>query len=167
MDIIKAIPSDLVEIMYLLRVCVKDMNEKGMKQWNNVYPDLLLMKKNLYGGLIYLAKERGVCKGMVTLNQEMPEDYNEILTNTDDKKTLFIQWLAVHPKWQNKGISKMLMDFAENFAKENGYKSILLDVFNNHEIAHQICQKYNYHEVGKFHSTMQKIAYVCYEKELE
>ena len=32
MEIRKAIPSDLVEILYLLRVCIKDMNEKGMKQ---------------------------------------------------------------------------------------------------------------------------------------
>ena len=167
MEIIKAIPSDLVEIMYLLRVCVKDMNEKGMKQWNNAYPDATLMKKNLYSGIIYLVKDKGVCKGMVTLNNEMPEDYSEIIEINNHKKTMFIQWLAVHPKWQNKGISKMLMDFAEDFAKKNKFNSILLDVFSNHEIAHQICQKYNYHEVGKFHSSQQKIAYICYEKEIK
>ena len=166
MEIIKAVPSDLVEIMFLLRECVKDMNEKGMKQWNNVHPDGSLMKKNLYKELIYLVKDKGVCKGMVTLNPEMPEDYNGITSHEGKGKTLYIQWLAVHPKWQNRGISKMLMDYSEEFAKKNGFNSILLDVYNNHELAHQICQKYNYHEIGKFHSSMQKIAYVCYGKEI-
>lgn len=166
MEITKALPSDLIEIMYLLRVCVSDMNERGLKQWNNVYPGGSLMKQNLYKGLIYIVRETGVCKGMVTLNPEMPEDYKEMKPVVDESKTLYIQWLAVHPNWQKRGISKLLMDFAEDYARANGYKSILLDVFNNHEFAHQICQKYNFREIGKFHSSLQRIAFVCYGKEV-
>ncbi|MFO7658840.1 MAG: GNAT family N-acetyltransferase [Bacteroidales bacterium] len=167
MEIIKAIPSDLVEIMYLLRVCVKDMNEKGMKHWNNVFPEGSLMKKNLNNGLIYLVKEKGVCKAMMTLNAEMPEDYKSISLPDKTGKTLFIQWLAVHPKWQQKGISKMLLDYAENFALDNGFQSIMLDVFSNHEMAHQICEKNDYHQIGTFHFSLQKAPFVCYGKELK
>ncbi|MBN2612573.1 MAG: GNAT family N-acetyltransferase [Bacteroidales bacterium] len=167
MEIIKAIPSDLVEIMYLLRVCVRDMNEKGMKHWNNVYPEGSLMRKNLYNGLIYLVKDKGVCKAMMTLNPEMPEDYKSMAIAGIAEKTLFVQWFAVHPKWQQKGISKMLMDFAENFARTNGFHSIMLDIYSNHELAQQICQKNDYNQIGTFHSAMQKDPFVCYSKELK
>ena len=52
MEIRKAIPSDLVEILYLLRVCIKDMNEKGMKQWNSAHPESGVIKRNLEEGYL-------------------------------------------------------------------------------------------------------------------
>ncbi|NJK86905.1 MAG: hypothetical protein HC906_13930 [Bacteroidales bacterium] len=63
MEIVKANPYHLVEIMYLLRVCIKDMNEKGMKQWNNTYPDGGLIKSLLADGKIFLPRRVVLPKG--------------------------------------------------------------------------------------------------------
>lgn len=164
MEIRKAIPSDLVEILYLLRVCIKDMNEKGMKQWNSAHPETAIIKKNLEEGFIYLLKDKGVCRGMVTLTPEIPVDHEDLNLSDNKKKALYLQWMAVHPYWQGKGIAKMLLDFAENHARTNKYDMIQIDVFSKHDMAHQICQKNEFSETGKFHSSFQKIPFICYEK---
>jgi hypothetical protein len=78
MEIIQAKPTDLIEILYLLRVCILDMNAKGLKHWNSAYPGPELIQQDLDSGSIYLAKEKGVCKGMVTLNEHEPADYKQI-----------------------------------------------------------------------------------------
>ena len=164
MEIRKAIPSDLVEILYLLRVCIKDMNEKGMKQWNSAHPESGVIKRNLEEGYIYLLKDKGVCKGMVTLTPEVPVDHKDLNLSGDNRKVLYIQWMAVHPNWQGRGIARMLLEYAENHARKNKFDMIQIDVFSEHDLAHQICQKKEFTEAGKFHSSFQKIPFICYEK---
>ncbi len=164
MEIRKAIPSDLVEILYLLRVCIQDMNEKGMKQWNSAHPEAVVIKKNLDNGFIYLLKDKGVCKGMVTLTPEIPADHENMTFAGNDRKVLYLQWMAVHPNWQGQGIAKQLLDFAEDHARTNKYDAIQIDVFSKHDMAHQICNKNEFTEAGQFHSSFQKIPFICYEK---
>lgn len=165
MEIVKATPNDLIEVMYLLRVCIKDMNDKGLKHWNSSYPDGKLMRYLLEEGKIYMAKDLGVPKGMISISQQMPEDYKPLL-NGDETKTLYLQFLAVHPIWRGRGIAKMLIEFAENFGKTNGFHNIKLDILSEDSV-NQFMLKKNYSEIGKFHSTVQKIPYICYEKVLD
>jgi ribosomal protein S18 acetylase RimI-like enzyme len=167
MEIRKAIPSDLVEILYLLRVCVKDMNEHGMKQWNSAHPEVKVIRKNLDEGFIYLLKDQWVCKGMVTLTPEIPVDHEDLNFSGSGRNILYLQWMAVHPYWQGQGIAKMLLDFAENYARKNKYEMIQIDVFSDHDLGQQICHKNEFTEVGKFHSTFQKIPFICYEKRIK
>lgn len=167
MEIVNAIPADLVEIMYLLRVCVKDMNEKGMKQWNSVHPDAAIIKRNLSNGFIYLIKDKGVCKGMVTLTAEQPEDHIGLNSGSNGKRVLYLQWMAVHPFWQGTGISRILLEYAEDFARKNSYDTMQLDIFSNHELTEVISKNNDFTELGKFHSSFQKTPFICYEKVLK
>ncbi len=75
MNILLAKDTDLIEILYLLRVCVLDMNMKGLKHWNSACPGAEQMQKDLDNKSIYLVKDRGVCKGMITLDEQEPDDY--------------------------------------------------------------------------------------------
>ena len=138
MEIIQAKPTDLIEILYLLKVCILDMNPKGLKHWNSAFPGTEVIQSDLENGTIYLVKDRGVCKGMVTLNDHEPEDYKSVAFQAGIKKPLYLQNLAVHPKWQGKGIATLMVDFAQKFAKENGFDSIRLDVFKPSESAQTI-----------------------------
>jgi ribosomal protein S18 acetylase RimI-like enzyme len=167
MEIRKAIPSDLVEILFLLRVCIKDMNEKGMKQWNSAHPETSIIRKNLDEGFIYLLKDNGVCKGMVTLTSEVPADHAGSEFSDSSGKVLYMQWMTVHPYWQGQGIAKMLLDFGEEYARKNKFKTIQIDVFSKHDLAQQLCHKNEFTEVGKFHSAFQKIPFICYEKAIK
>jgi GNAT superfamily N-acetyltransferase len=166
MEILQARPSDLIEILYLLKVCVLDMNQKGLKHWNNTCPGSARIQKDLTGGLIYLAKEKGVCKGMITLSDQEPEDYKQIGFKPGAEKPLYLQHLAVHPRWQGKGIARLLIEFAQQAAKERGFDAVRLDVFKTSETARQFCMKQSFMEVAPFHTAYQQIPYLCYEKKL-
>jgi GNAT superfamily N-acetyltransferase len=166
MDIIQAKSTDLIEILYLLRICIQDMNAKGQKHWNNCVPSVDDIQLDLDKGFIYLIKDKGVCKGMITLNEQEPEDYKKLSFNSSGKKPLFLQNIAVHPRWQGMGIATQLVNFAQQVAREKGYDCLRLDVFKPSDKARQLCEKQLFKEVASFHSAFQQIPFVCYEKQV-
>jgi ribosomal protein S18 acetylase RimI-like enzyme len=60
----------------------------------------------------------------------------------------------------------MMVDFAQKIAREKGFDSIRLDVFQPSAGARQLYEKQDFKEVASFLSTYQKIPFVCYEKQL-
>lgn len=166
MEILQAKPIDFVEILYLTKVCTADMNARGFTHWNSAYPDAGLLQQDLDNGSIYLMKDRGVCKGMVTLSGNAPEAYGQLPFSAAHKKPLYMMRMAVHPLWQGKGIAKSLIEFAQRMARENGYDCIRVDVYQTSEEAKQLCIGQNFKEVGTFQADYQRISFLCYEKQL-
>jgi len=166
MEIKQAKSTDLVEILYLLKVCISDMNAKGLRHWNSAFPGNDQIRKDLREGSIYLAKDKGVCKGMVTLNDTEPEEYREMNFHSADAKPLFLHRMAVHPVWQGKGIARFMVDFAQKMAREKGFTCIRLDTYQSSEDARHLCKKLSFKEIGSFQANYQRIPYICYEKEL-
>ena len=166
MEINQAKPTDLIEILYLLKVCTRDMNANGQIFWNSCFPPTESVQSDLANGFIYLTKDKGVCKGMITLNVNEPEEYKDLNLSTSAKKTLYLQNIAVHPRWQGTGIATQMINFAQKFAREQGYDSIRLDIFKQSEQARQLCEKQLFKEVASFHADYQKVPFICYEKQL-
>ena len=166
MEINQAKPTDLIEILFLLKVCTLDMNAKGMKHWNSAYPGADIIKNDLLNGSIFLIKDKGVCKGMVTLNDREPEDYKDLVFENSKHKPPYLQNMAVHPRWQGMGIATQLVNFAQEFARNNGFDCIRLDVFKPSERARQLYEKQSFKEISSFQASYQKIPFVCYEKQL-
>jgi GNAT superfamily N-acetyltransferase len=166
MEIIQAKSNDLVEILYLLKVCTRDMNSRGLRHWNSAFSPAEQIDRDVLDGHIYLVKDRGVCKGMVTLNETEPEDYRQMNLSSVDCKPLFVYCMAVHPTWQGKGIARMMIDYAQKMAKKNGFTCIRLDIYQTSEDARQLCEKLSFKEIGSFQANYQRIPYVCYEKQL-
>ncbi len=166
MNIIRAKSTDLIEVLFLLRVCIREMNSQGLKHWNSSSPDVEDIKADLEKGLIYLVKDKGVCKGMVTLNDTQPDEYKSLTFPSGLNKPLYLKNMIVHPKWQGKGIATMMIEFAQNHARSMGFDCIRLDVFMPSDKARQLYEKQLFREVTTFHSDFQKIPYICYEKQL-
>ena len=166
MEIIQAKDKDLIEILYLLKVCILDMNKKGLKHWNSAYPDVESIQTDLLKGAIYLLKDKGVCKGMLTLNDAEPEEYRDITWPENSSKPLYLHRMAIHPKWQGLGLAKRLIDFTNDYARRNGFQCIRLDVFSPSDHARQLYEKQDFQEIGVFHAAYQKVPYICYEKQL-
>jgi len=166
MEIIQAKSTDLVEILYLLKVCTRDMNSKGLRYWSSAFPAADQIDRDVLNGHIYLVKEKGVCKGMVTLDSTEPEDYRQMNLSPDNSRPLFVYCMAVHPMWQGKGIARMMIEFAQEMARKNGFTCIRLDIYQSSEDARQLCEKLSFREIGSFQANYQRIPYVCYEKQL-
>lgn len=166
MNIVKAVQNDLVEVLFLLRECILDLNNKGLKHWNNSFPGTELIQRELDNGLIFLYKEKGVAKAIMTLTGEEPEEYKHVDWKSSNEKILYLLRLAVHPRWQDTDIARKMVEFAEKYAKENGYSTIRLDVFSGDTANAKIYAETGFKETGEFHSSFQKIPYSCYEKGL-
>lgn len=166
MEIMQAKDADFIEILYLLRVCILDMNQKGLKHWNSVYPGPDIVREDLTKSTIYLAKDKGVCKGMVTIDSDEPEEYKGISWSNVAQKPLFLHRLAVHPIWQGQGIAGMLLHFAEEFAVKNGFDSLRIDVHSSSTHAGNLCTKNKFNQAGSFFSLFQQQAFVCYDKKI-
>jgi ribosomal protein S18 acetylase RimI-like enzyme len=166
MEINQAKKSDLIEILFLMRACILEMNAKGLKHWNNTVPGPEVIQTDLDEGKIYLIKDKGICKGMVTLNEQIPEEYKALDINGNNKKTLYLRNMAVHPRWQGTGIASQIMDFVMNFAREKGFECIRLDVFETSAKARKMYEKNMFTEVTSFYASYQKIPFICYEKNI-
>jgi GNAT superfamily N-acetyltransferase len=166
MEIKQATSSEFVEVLYLIRECVKDMNSKGLKQWNNASPSPGQLKEELEKGTIFLFQERGIVKGLMKLSDELPSEYAGIDWKSSMEKPLFIKLFAIHPLWHDSNIGEKLIEFAEIYAKENNFSGIRLDTLDNYPVAEGFFENKQFSVAGTFQSSFQKAPFVCYEKSL-
>jgi ribosomal protein S18 acetylase RimI-like enzyme len=91
------------------------------------------------------------------------EEYVPIKWLTKDKN-IYIHRLAVHPKFQGKGIAQKMMTFAENYAKTNGYFSVRLDTFSQNKRNQKFYETRGYKRLGNIYFPKQsKHPFYCYE----
>ena len=82
-----------------------------------------------------------------------------ILTKVDEE-TVRLRQMAVHPDYQRKGIGASIMSFAENLARDKGYRYLIMHA---RDTAIGFYEKFGYKikgdafiEVGLPHHVMQK-----------
>jgi ribosomal protein S18 acetylase RimI-like enzyme len=159
MNIQKALSKDFIEVLYLVRVCLHEF-----KGW--LYADLshLLANNHFKDAIIFLYKENEVCRGMISLKEGQSSGEN--LTPNDTDKSFEVNCLAVHPHWRHQGIARSLIAFAEQYAKEQGYSSLKLNIFAENEDAVGLYNKLDYKQAGETQSSYQKVPFICFEKNL-
>jgi ribosomal protein S18 acetylase RimI-like enzyme len=70
----------------------------------------------------------------------------------------------VHPEHQGKGFAKALMDFGENFARENNALSVRLDTFSQNKRNQKFYEQRGYAKLEDiFYLKQSKHPFHCYE----
>jgi GNAT superfamily N-acetyltransferase len=165
MNITKAEQGDLVEVLFLMKECVEDLNHNGFKHWNNAYPGSDTLIKAIEEGTLYVYRDNGIAKGMIILSVDEPKDYKKVEWKTNNNKVLYLKYLTVHPLWQNKGIAKSLMEYAELYAKDNSFEAMRVDIYSGLQAAEKISEL-GFNQAGQFHTDFQTSPYFAYEKGL-
>ncbi len=166
MKIVQAVPKDLVEVLFLMKVCVGYMNEKGQKHWNNAFPSADLLNTAIENKSLYLYKDNEVTKGMIILTNDEPSEYKKISWQGNNDKVLYLQFLAVHPKWQKNNIADRLIEYAEGYAKDHNYSTMRLDIHSSIDGGEKLCTDEGFNKTGQFHTSFQQAPYLAYEKSL-
>ena len=82
----------------------------------------------------------------------------------ENTKNYYIHRLAVHPKHQGKGFAQRLMDFGENFARENNGLSVRLDTFSQNKRNQKFYEQRGYAKLGDiFFPNQSEHPFHCYE----
>jgi ribosomal protein S18 acetylase RimI-like enzyme len=158
-------PEEVQEILELTKACGAHMRDNGIDQWDEKYPDIDSLNRDLEAQTLFTYRDGMDIKGIVVLNEDQDEEYAEINWSTSEEdRNLVVHRLAVHPKHQGQGIARKLMDFAEEFARSQMYAAIRLDTFSQNPRNQKFYKNRGYTELGAVYLKYKKDhPYFCYE----
>ena len=106
------------------------MESQGIYQWDDSYPTAEIFADDIKSNSLFVFEDGGSCMGIISLNENQAPEYQELIWENENGKILVIHRLAVNPGRQKQGIGRRLMDFAEDYAADQGYASIRLDAYS-------------------------------------
>jgi len=156
--------SEIPDILTITGACAADMIKKGIYQWNEHYPSQEVFEKDIDRGELYVVEDKRQLVGTIVISNFMDAEYKPIEWLTDNRNNVYIHRIAVHPDFQGKGFAQKLMDFAENYAKENCFISIRLDTFSQNKPNQKFYETRGYEKLGDIYLPKQsEYPFHCYE----
>lgn len=155
---------DLNTIKHLTEACAVAMQNIGIYQWNEHYPSREKLAADIDKNELYVLEKDSVINGIIVLTPHMDDEYLPIEWLTQNAKNLYIHRLAIHPSKWGTGMGQQLMDFAENYARENNYDSVRLDTFSQNKRNHRFYESRGYIRLGDIFFPKQSThPFHCYE----
>jgi ribosomal protein S18 acetylase RimI-like enzyme len=149
-------------LMSALLSAIKNMEQEGINQWDQVYPSKETMIADINSNTLHGFYDLNTLCGFVALNNDQPQEYHTINWQCVDDNPLVVHRLCVDPKYQGQGIAKKLIKFTEEYAAENNYQSIRLDAFCDNPVSCAMYRKLGYVERGIV--IFRKGRFYCFEK---
>lgn len=157
---------DLKEIFQIYLNGKNNLEKSKIYQWTATYPTISIIENDLRKHLLYTLKNNTEIIGAIHISEEQESEYELIPWEFDPTKVLVIHRLIIEPKHQRNGYAKKLMDYAENYAKENNYTSIRLDAYSKNKSVVEFYKKRNYCIRGNVHFPEREYPFYCMEKEI-
>lgn len=156
--------SEISDILNLTRACAFHMIKNGIQQWNEEYPSKEAFENDIARSELFVLEKKGSIIGTIVITTLMDDEYRTIQWLTNNSKNIYIHRLSVLPDQQGKGYAQKLMDFAEQYAKENKFSSIRLDTFSQNKRNQRFYETRGYHKLGTIYFPKQShYPFHCYE----
>lgn len=139
---------DLNEINNLIHQAIEEMENKGIKQWDEIYPVQEDIINDIEAEQLYVGLNHEKLVVIYVLNQECDEEYSKGKWKDEEKTFYVIHRLCVNPLFQNQGIAKITMEHIEKEANYKGAKAIRLDAFTENPYALKLYGNCGYSRVG-------------------
>lgn len=163
MNIIKASIDELIEVMYLLRVCVHDLNRKG---WYCGDLQNQQVKSDIVNNSIFIYRKNEAVIGLMKLTDDEIVAHKSVAWSSTSGKPLIMRQLLVHPNWKNNEIERSMLTFAEKYAREQGFTSLRLEVYSENQDVVFLYGQMDYKQLGEVKLHYQDVPYICFEKVL-
>lgn len=166
MEIIKASERQIDGIMNLCKKCSVNMIDKGIDQWDEVYPNKEVFLNDIRNDSLFIVRSNNLQEiiGCIVLNEYQDREYQDVNWKYDGGKVAVIHRLMVHPQYEGRGIAQHLVRYVEELVKKSQYDAIRLDVFCKNPRAINFYNKLGYEVAGKV--TFRKGFFWCCEKSL-
>lgn len=159
--------NEIERLKGLYRDVVKDMNSRGLHNWNEDYPAVEALEKDVKNQALYVIEENnGDISAAVSIDDITVDDYNAIDWNIKGDFYTFHR-IAVHPNYTRRGYAKKLINFAEELARENKCKSMRIDSYHKNENAINLYKSLGYKYVGDISLRNTGEPFYCFEKEIK
>ena len=134
-----------------------------------VYPTEKVALTALEKGDLFVYEENGVILASMRINKEITPEYDlaewEFEAGEDEYTVLHL--LTVSPSAKGRGIGRKMLEFYEDFARQNGSKYLRMDTNERNVRAREIYAKYGFKETGVFpceFNGIEGVKLVCLEK---
>ena len=158
--------TDLNTIFEIYKSAKHKLDSNGLFQWNSNYPTISIIADDIKKGLLYILTYANDIIGAINISEEQEKEYESVNWLFDYTKVLVIHRLVVDPKHQGQGFASALMDFAENYAKENNYTSIRLDAYSQNKKVLEFYRQRAYLIRGDVNFPGRAHPFYCMEKQL-
>ncbi|SRR6056297_2185796 len=161
----KAKIEELKDIYQLFEICSQDLINKGIYMWDEDYPTIELIEKEIKAGHLFVIEKNQKIICSFDLSDYLDDLWKEVAWQDDN--FLGLHLLAVHPDYQGRGYGLKVIKFCENYAKNNNYSSLHLDVLSQNKAAINLYQKQGYKKIGELYFDFKPAGfreYHCYEK---
>ena len=148
----KATLSEINPIWDILQQAIIRRKNDGSNQWQDGYPNLELVKKDIEKESGYVLTEGETIVGYIAvlINDEPAYEKIEGEWLTNDDFVLFHR-VAIAENYLGKGLAKMMINYIEDFAIENNIKSIKADTNFDNDAMLNIFEKLGYKYCGQVH----------------
>ncbi len=153
-------------IKSVFRACVSHMESQGIWQWDEDYPAIENIRRDIERGELYYIGAGKEVWATITLNEEQDPQYQDITWNCTAGKILVVHRLATHPSKQGRGLAQQLMTFAEEYALAKGYAAIRLDSYEANLRSQDFYRKMGYVKTGYVQFDYQELRCRAFEKVL-
>ena len=144
----KAKENQIEEIFAIFSAAIKHMEEQGIHQWDQIYPDRQIIAEDISKNQMYIGiknKKPVVC---FVLSEEYDEEYKNGKWQWPEARFCVIHRLCVSPEFQNLGIASETLKYIDKICKSQGFDSIRLDCYTNNPYSRKLYDKNGYSIVG-------------------
>lgn len=78
MKIVQATAEDIPAIMKLIEASVRDMESKGILQWDALYPTRSVIQSDIDSGTLFRAGENRRLFGIMVINEHQEPQYHDV-----------------------------------------------------------------------------------------
>lgn len=155
---------EIPNILNITKACAAFMIDKGIYQWNEEYPSATAFEKDIEREELFVLEKSSNIIGTVVISTVMDEEYVPVNWLTPDGASIYIHRLSIDPKFQGKGYARQLMDFAENHAREKGFRSVRLDTFSQNKGNQRFYERRGYQKLEDIaYPKQSEYPFHCYE----
>ena len=159
-----ALPFDLPDILRIYRSAIRQMDDRGIHQWDEVYPSENTLSDDIAREEMFCGSLDGRIAAVFTLNTRQDGEYKTGLWQYGNLRYAVVHRLCVDPAHQNRGIGAQSMEYAENALRSGGIEAVRLDAFSQNAAALKLYEKLGYEKVGEV--TFRKGLFYLFEKKL-
>ena len=155
--------ADVPPVIAILSRCMRDLRQRGCDQWDDTYPSVEVLHEDVRARTLFVALEEERIVAAVCLNEVQPDPYRSVAWHFADEHPLVVHRLCVDPDRQGRGLGRRMMEFAEQFARVRGFRSIRLEVYPTAVAAVALYSRLGYLRAGQVSFPRRRLAFECLE----
>ena len=142
--------SDISVIWDILKKAIQQRKEDGSNQWQDGYPNVLVIEKDIEKGVGFVLTENNVIVGYTAVLINNEPEYKKIQGKwlTDSNYVVFHR-VAISEQYLRKGLAKKILENIECYALKNNIYSIKADTNFDNVAMLKIFKKLNYTYCGE------------------